>query len=352
VGRPGRLWRVVAAAGAVAVLGACAPAAADRNTDPEPTTPATPGLVSGPTPDIATQAGPEPGPGRVRANVAGIHPERPHTATTFTLALADLSRPTRSRVTGEELPVRMLPTVVRLPHGDSPSPLVVFSHGLGSSPGRFTRLLDHWAAAGFVVVAPQFPLTSDANPNHNLEVDDQENLPADISAVLDGVLDATSRRGNPREGRIDPTRIAAAGFSLGGGATYALAFNDCCIDERIGAAAIFGSAVLIHGGNTDLARPLPLLVVHSTGDEALSYGYARYSFEKAGGPAWLVTLAGPPHHDPFDDTPTDFDAAVMGTTTAFWDLTLLERGDDARAELVLGALAGGDLVDVEYSPRR
>jgi len=352
MGRVGRLRRVAVAAGAVVVLGACSPAAGDGAVDPEPTRPANPELAPAPTGDAAggpTRA-PVATPGMTDVN--RIHAERPHAVTSFTLSLADLSRPTRSRVTGEELPVRMLPTEVRLPGGDGPSPLVVFSHGLGSSPARFSRLLDHWAAAGFVVVAPQIPLTRDANPNHNLEVYDQQNLPADISQVIDGVIDAASRAGHPLEGRIDTSRIAAAGFSLGGGATYALAFNDCCLDERIGAAAIFGSAVLIHGGTTDLARPLPLLVVHSTGDEALSYSYARDSFEKAGGPAWLITLAGPPHHDPFDDTPTDFDAAVMDTTTAFWDLTLLDGEDDARADLVLGALAAGDLVDVEYSPRR
>lgn len=34
------------------------------------------------------------------------------------------------------------------------------AHGLGANPQIYKSLLKHWAAAGFVVAAPQFPLTS------------------------------------------------------------------------------------------------------------------------------------------------------------------------------------------------
>ena len=263
--------------------------------------------------------------------LAPVPQRRPVAVDTWVLDLIDTQRATQPVVSGAvALPWRALPTTVRLPAGDQPAPLVVFSHGLGSSPQRFSQLLDAWAAAGYVVVAPRFPLTSDANPDHNIEVSDQMNLPADVSFVLDEVLAAAATPGDRLFGRVDPDAIGAAGFSLGGGATYALAYNDCCVDERIDSVAILGSAVLIYTGVTDLARALPVLIVHSTTDEALDYVYARDAFDEVGGPAWFITVRDVAHHDAFDDAPTAVDTTVELATTAFWDRTLL--GGDAAAD--------------------
>ena len=41
-----------------------------------------------------------------------------------------------------------------------PYPLIVFAHGLGGSPQLYSKLLTAWAAAGYVVAAPLFPLSS------------------------------------------------------------------------------------------------------------------------------------------------------------------------------------------------
>lgn len=287
------------------------------------------------TADIATgeSAGAATG-GRETAEpieLAPVPQVRPLKVDTWLLDLIDTQRATQPVVWGAAaLPWRALPTTVRLPAGDQPAPLVVFSHGLGSSTERFSPLLDAWAAAGYVVVAPRFPLTSDANPDHNIEVSDQVNLPGDVSFVLDEVLAAAATPGDRLYGRVDPDAIGAAGFSLGGGATYALAYNDCCIDERIDSVAILGGAVLIHTGVSDLARALPVLIVHSTTDEALDYAYARDAFDEVGGPAWFVTVRDVAHHDAFDNAPTALDATVELATTAFWDRTL--RGGDASAD--------------------
>lgn len=274
------------------------------------------------------------GSGLPQATAApSLQDRRPLVVDTLVLDLVDSTRATQPVVwDAVALPWRALPTTVRVPRSDSPLPLVVFSHGLGSSPERFSQLLDAWAAAGYVVVAPRFPLTSDANPDHNIEVSDQDNLPADVSFVLDEVLAAAATPGDPLFGRIDADAIGAAGFSLGGGATYALAYNDCCIDERIDAVTILGSAVLIHAGVTDLTRALPVLIVHSVTDEALDYVYARDAFDEVGGPAWFITLRDVPHHDAFDNAPTEVDATVELATTAFWDRTLRGGSADADAD--------------------
>src|SRR5688572_10213082 len=62
--------------------------------------------------------------------------------------LVDRSRPTVAPDGAELAPARSLPTVVHLPPGDGPAPLIVFGHGLGGEPDgpqAFDDLLDTWA---------------------------------------------------------------------------------------------------------------------------------------------------------------------------------------------------------------
>ena len=167
------------------------------------------------------------------------------------------------------------------------------------------------------------------------------------TSVTPPTLAANRTPGDPLEGRVDPDAIGVAGFSLGGGATYALAYSDVSGDRRIRSAAILASAILVEAGNVDLARPFPLLVVHSTADEQLSYAYAEAAVSQVAGPVWFATLEGFNHHDPFDDVPTPVDGAVAGMTTAFWDLTLGEAGLDAAADLGDAAAGAGDLVRLD-----
>lgn len=276
----------------------------------------------------------------------------PAAFVTYEEPWVDTTRPTEPLVF-DAVPSagRSLPTTIRVPVGTDAHPVVVFSHGLGSSPQRFSQLLDAWAVAGYVVAAPRFPLTSDANPDHDLEVDDQVNLPADVSFVIDQVLAASQTPGDPLEGRVDPGAIGAAGFSLGGGATYALVFNDTYRDPRIRSAAILASAVLFDAQSVDLSASFPLLIVHSTTDEQLDYEFARNAFSLAGGPAWFVTLDGFAHHDPFDDAPTPVDDAVEALTTAFWDLTLADGGDAAGSRLADAVASAGGLAQLETRGR-
>lgn len=274
--------------------------------------------------------------------------QEPVAFDTYEVPWVDTSRPTEPVAFGAAPRAeRSLPTTIRVPEGEGAGPVVVFSHGLGSSPQRFSQLLDAWAGAGYVVVAPRFPLTSDANPDHDIESDDEVNLPGDVTFVIDQVLAASRTPGDPLEGRVDPEAIGAAGFSLGGGATYALVFNDAYLDPRIRSAAILASAVLFDADAVNLSRSFPLLIVHSTTDEQLEYEFALDAFGLAAGPAWFVTLDGFTHHDPFDDAPTPVDEPVEALTTAFWDLTLVEGGVDAQSRLTDAVASAGGRATLE-----
>lgn len=109
-------------------------------------------------------------------------------------------------------------------------PLVLFSHGSGGNAERLGWFASALAARGYVVAAPNHPGTTsrDSDPFRTPMVWERT---ADLSAALDRLL------GDPPTGlTIDPARITAAGFSLGGHTALALggvrlskrAFLDYC----------------------------------------------------------------------------------------------------------------------------
>jgi len=271
------------------------------------------------------------GPATVPAtggDVAGV--------TRVDLEVLDGVRPTRPASGGDGEPGRRLPTTVYLPDATTPRPLVVFSHGLGGHPDRFTRLLGAWAAAGYVVAAPVFPLTSAGNPNHALEVADLANQPGDVTAVIDAVVGGGADPDSPLCGRVDQLRIGAAGLSLGGATTYGLLASACCRDPRVGAAIVMAGAMLLDPGGVPPLR-VPLLALHGDADASIPVAAGRAAWEALAGPGYFISLAGAAHSPAFEDPVTDHDRLVAATTVAFWDLTL--GGDATGSNRITAALA-------------
>src|SRR5471032_3258809 len=58
-------------------------------------------------------------------------------------------------------PVRAIPLRVYLPQGQSPAPVVLFSHGLGGSRESNAFMGRHWSARGYVAVFMQHPGSDD-----------------------------------------------------------------------------------------------------------------------------------------------------------------------------------------------
>lgn len=234
------------------------------------------------------------------------------------LDLVDPSRPAVDPKGARSAPVRALPTDLYLPTGNGPRPLILFAHGFDGDPGKFTKLLHRWAAAGFVVAAPRFPVTATGAGREGIALAaDYVQQPADVRFVLDELL-----RGKYAPW-IDARHIGAAGLSLGGGTTWALTENSCCRDRRIDAAIVmdglqFGFADGKFGPNR-----IPLLVYHADGDPSLPYQAARDAYARAVAPKWFVTLFGVMHAQPFEDSPSPADATVERTTTDFWRAQLL-----------------------------
>ena len=85
------------------------------------------------------------------------------------MTFVDTSRSTPPWDGVPEKPSRILVTTIWYPirgsgSAEGPYPLIVFAHGLGGSPQDYQRLLSVWAAAGYVVAAPLFPLSSSETP--------------------------------------------------------------------------------------------------------------------------------------------------------------------------------------------
>ncbi|MGG3308710.1 chlorophyllase [Paenibacillus lautus] len=113
---------------------------------------------------------------------------------------------------GEDLQVR-----VSAPTIGSELPIIVFSHGYGWSLDGYGPLADFWAAHGFVVIQP----THLDSRTLNLPPDDPRTpriwrfRVEDMKRILDQ-LDLIEASVSGLSGRLDRSRIAAAGHSWGG----------------------------------------------------------------------------------------------------------------------------------------
>jgi dienelactone hydrolase len=216
----------------------------------------------------------------------------PRSATTFAVGVMTETFVDHSRITpanGDEpkLPDRTLVTTIWYPakggvhtttpiqgaapdRSGGPYPLIVFGHGLGATPEVYEGLLSRWAAAGFVVAAPRFPLTSSNAPG-GLDPNDVFNQPKDMSYVITSVLRDSARSTGTLSGLVAPHEVGVAGHSEGAITTLGF-FNSCCRDARIKAAEVIdGDPEAYPSGSYHFGGDPPLLVVHGTADALLPF---------------------------------------------------------------------------------
>jgi dienelactone hydrolase len=219
---------------------------------------------------------------------------------------------------------RTLKTTIWLPaHAGGPYPLIAFAHGCGGSARDYAPLLQAWAATGYVVAAPDFPVSS-LHSSGVACITDIASQPGDISFVISRVLGLDGARHGLGH-VVDHAHIGVAGHSLGGVTTLGVAFRSCCRDRRIAAAISFAGTPLIRG--TDFRGvATPLLLVHGDADQTVNYSASVTAFEKATGPRDLLTILGGMHSGYLggDDLVSE---AVLRATVDFWGGYL--RGDSA-----------------------
>lgn len=255
---------------------------------------------------------------------------------TTTLTFVDTSRQTPAWDGMPAKPSRTLVTTVWFPatgSGSGPYPLIVFAHGLGGDPQEYEQLLHGWAAAGYVVAAPLFPLSNADTPG-GPDGGDIGNQPGDMSFVIDQVLDASKAADDPLSGLVDPDEIGAAGHSNGAITTLGLVADSCCRDARVKAAVVMaGTTEGLGRGRYDLAQAPPLFIVQDVHDGLIPYSDAVAVYNAARGPKALLALSWDSPSDTSGATahmaasgvvgPTS--TAVVQSTTAFFDAFLKHR---------------------------
>ncbi|HLY94241.1 MAG TPA: hypothetical protein VKP14_05305 [Gaiellaceae bacterium] len=211
---------------------------------------------------------------------------------------------------------RSLETVVRYPSTGGAHPLVVFAHGFALTPARYAGLLEAWAAAGYVVAAPVFPLTSASAPGGPNEAD-LVNQPRDVSFVITSLLAMNKRSTSVLGGEIDPARIAVAGQSDGGVTALAVAYDSRYRDRRLRAAVVLSGARLPGMGPFPRRGP-PLFAAQGTADPLNSPATTATFFALAARPKFLLWLLGASHLPPYTDEQPQL-GIVERATIAFFD---------------------------------
>jgi predicted dienelactone hydrolase len=222
-------------------------------------------------------------------------------------------------------------------------PLIVFAHGFGTDPNlsEYSALLEQWAAAGFVVAAPLFPLTRGDAPG-GPDLADYVNQPGDMAFVADRVVAQSRARTGLLSGLVNPRAIGAAGHSLGGVTTLGLVANTCCRDPLIKAAVVMsGDPITFPTGAVNYSTAPPLLLVHGNADQAVPYVSSIDAFNGASAPKGLLTVEGGNHDSPVTPTERAF-PSVVRTTVDFFDRYL--KGEAAADGRLVG---GSHAVDAE-----
>jgi len=264
----------------------------------------------------------------------------------------------------DEARARDIPLRVYLPEGAGPFPLIVFSHGLGSSRAGYPQLAQSWASHGYAVALPTHAGSDGAifqklrSPTAVMraalaDTKNWEDRPRDVSCVLDAL--AQARRGLAAlEGKLDLARVGVGGHSFGAWTCAAVAGARIIFpgesaarplaDPRPRAFLAMSPTVYGERGQSDgswasIARPF--LAMTGTEDHPLAGGNyelrTRPFRDLPPADKWLVVIAGAEHLTfsggrPFKKVSPAMERVIEEASLAFWDA---ELNGDARAKALL-----------------
>jgi len=239
---------------------------------------------------------------------------RPFAVESSELVTEDTSRPTAAAPDRGlvERPGRTLPLLVLAPEGDGPFPVVVFAHGVTASGPAYEPFLTAIAEAGYVVVAPTFPLSSGPDGT----IFDYVNQPADMYVALDEVHQALGER-------VDTERLALAGHSLGAMTTVGAAYHSCCADDDVDAAVVLsGVEAPFPDGDYGDRPPVPMLLAHGDLDSTIVVSSSEDLFARATGPVAFLRFPAGTHTSILTEEAGD---VLVAAIVAWLDRWLLDE---------------------------
>lgn len=178
---------------------------------------------------------------------------------------------------------------------DAPYPLVVFAHGAMSYRTQSAFLCKHLASHGYVVMAPDFPLSS-FKSFLRMSPSDVINQPGDVSFLITETIRQSREKGNLLSNIIDEKEIGITGHSLGGLTSILTGFYDGLKDERVKAVVPISPFACFFTEETFKGKSLPLLFIGGDRDMFVDFE-ANLSriYEYAEPPKYLITLKGGTH---------------------------------------------------------
>ncbi|MDD5222927.1 MAG: hypothetical protein PHE84_02980 [bacterium] len=263
----------------------------------------------------------------------------PYLAGATTITLHDTSRPTMANGIYPGDVSRTLVVDIRYPSttggkgstldlSRGPYPLIVLSHGYMAQGRLYSFFTNHLASYGYVIAAPDFPLTNLAAPG-GANPADVLNQPGDVSFVMDRMLDFSANPGHLLAGSIDPDRIGVAGHSLGGFTTLVVTFSPVYGDDRIKASMPMAPFGCPFEKDFFRTRPVPLLLAGGTADIFVTFPENLAApYERAVSPKYLLEVTDGTHMSFCDMNIPEYQAfTTMFSSTTFTDAMAGQMND-------------------------
>jgi len=276
---------------------------------------------------------------------------------------------------------RAIPVKFYFPHSTEPAPVILFSHGLGSSIGSCAYLANAWAAHGFVSILVQHPGSDENIWRGRVRILNEfrgafeqnwssRTRAEDLRFVLDS-LEQLAESHPQFAARMDKDRIGVGGIDLGALAALLLAgqvppdHGTSLHDPRVKAVLAMSPPVFpMHIGFRAMYQPItaPTLFITGTNDDSIigqtTAAQRRIPFDAmVQNQRYLITLDGGDHRMyggrilPFLGGRNDarFQAAIIRSSTIFWQAFLK---DDPAAMQALDTHGWSSLVGVRASIER
>jgi fermentation-respiration switch protein FrsA (DUF1100 family) len=239
-------------------------------------------------------------------------PGPPYAVGVTRLTVEDTTRGTVARGSTPASSTRVLPLTVHYPATgaagsgvveNAPAaagtfPLAVFAHGYAITAAAYDPLTSDLAAGGFIVVAPDFPISSLVFPGPPSQLD-MANQAHDISYIID-VFQNGSAVPALLQGHLAPGKVAVAGHSDGGATVSAVSGNSCCLDRRIGASAsLAGDQGGVFPGEWFQADASPQLFMHGSVDPEVPFTHSQKLYDDTVAPKLFVSVTNAVHLEPF-----------------------------------------------------
>jgi dienelactone hydrolase len=239
----------------------------------------------------------------------------PYGTGVMTIPLVDTSRATPANGSYPGAATRALTTEVWYPAADHALtegrnaavadgcrhfPLIVHGHGFTSTRAEIRYVAKHLSSYGYVVAAPDFPLSNQAAPGGPVTTD-VPNQAADMIFVSQALVSAPVKAFAPFASHIDSTRLALSGYSLGG-VTAALAANHPSVDVLFTMAP--ATCALFLPGGPGSALNKPTIVMSGDSDAVVHFDNNAVPFyESNAAPKFLVQIFNGSHAAFFDSAP-------------------------------------------------